>query len=356
MARQRSGVSIPATTVGALLTTLSHFSPAQAHVKWFEPFDITTQPKPIGEVLSPTFIYFFLASVAVVYLFFLVDRIAVRRGVMREWDERLKVFDGLSILIMRGAAAVFFASVCAFTFMGGFSFYLAPELVAHEGWVPWLQLAIALCALVRRGTLLVGAGIMVLYGVSLARYGTYHLLDYLIFPAIAYFFVATAVRSPGWKTSGFVVLFAATGINFLWLSIEKFAYPQWTYPLLAEHQWLLMNIAPETYMVLAGFVEFVVVFLLLGAASVVTRLIAFAFQTLLVLGIFEFGLIDAMGHLMINAILFVLIVRGPTRARDMLVLPTKSPQVEAYFMTGLYYLALVNAFLLYYGLHALLVG
>jgi len=358
MARRCNGVSIPTIAFGSLLATLSLTPPAQAHIKWFEPFDITTQPKPIGEVLSSTFIYFFMASVAVVYLFFLADRIAVRRGVMRELDERLKVFDGLSILIMRGAAVVFFASVCAFALMGGFSFYLAPELVAHEGWVPWLQLAIALCALGRRTTPLVGVGIMVLYGLSLARYGTYHLIDYVIFPAIAYFFVATGWggASPGWRKSGFVVLFAATGVNFLWLSIEKFAYPQWTYPLLAKHQDLLMGIAPETYMVLAGFVEFVVVFLLLGAASPATRLIAFAFQTLLVLGIFEFGLIDAIGHLMINAILFVLIVRGPTQARDILVLSSKSPQVEAYFMTGLYYLALVNAFLVYYGLHALLIG
>jgi hypothetical protein len=49
------------------------------------------------------------------------------------------------------------------------------------------------------------------------------------------------------------------------------------------------------------------------------------------------------------------VIRGPTDARKILVLETKSPQMEAYFMTGLYYLAFVNAFLLYYGLHYLLV-
>jgi len=81
-------VSVLGIAFGGLLAALSSISPVQAHVKWLEPFDITTQPKPIGEVLSPTFIHFFLASVAVVYLFFLVDRIAVRRGVMRALDER----------------------------------------------------------------------------------------------------------------------------------------------------------------------------------------------------------------------------------------------------------------------------
>ena len=337
-----------------LLAAMSIASPAAAHIKWFEPFDVSAQPKPLDAVLSPTFITFFLISVVLVYLFFVVDRIALRRGIMETFHQRLKVFDGLSILIMRGAAGLFFASTWAMAIFGEARFYLAPELTAHESWVPWFQLALALCALSRWTTPLLGAGILLLYALSLHHYGAFHLIDYLIFPAIAYFFMATASASPGWKKSGFVTLYAVTGINFLWLSIEKFAFPDWTYPLLAKHPGILMGIDPGTYMLLAGFVEFVIIFTLLGAASVVTRLIAFAFQTLLVLGIFEFGLVDAIGHLMINAVLFVLIVRGPTDARYILVLSTKSPQMEAYFMTGLYYLAFVNAFILYYGLHALL--
>jgi hypothetical protein len=147
-----------------------------------------------------------------------------------------------------------------------------------------------------------------------------------------------------------------TGINFLWLTIEKFAYPHWTYPLLEENPDLLMGMDPTFYMILAGYVEAVIIFTLLGAASIATRIIALGFQALFVLAIFKFGLIDAVGHLMIIAILFVLVVRGPTEARKILVLETKSPQMEAYFMTGLYYLAFVNAFLLYYGLHYLLVA
>lgn len=328
--------------------------PAQAHIKWFEPFDLKQAPRPIGEVLELTFVYLFLGSVAFVYTFFLFDRYAYKKGFLVAFDERLRVFDGLSIIIMRGASGLFFAALWAFAVFGGQGSYLAPELVTTEAWVPWLQLAMAFCALSRRTAPLIGVGIIVLYALSITRYGTFHLLDYLIFPAIAYFFIATASGAKGWKKSGFVALFAMTGINFLWLAIEKFAYPQWTYPLLAKHPDLLMGIDAKTYLMLAGFVEFVVIFLLLGAASVVTRLIALGFQTLLVLGILKFGLIDAIGHLMINAVLFVLIVRGPTDARNILVLATKSPQMEAYFMTGLYYLALVNAFLLYYGLYALL--
>ncbi len=41
---------------------------------------------------------------------------------------------------------------------------------------------------------------------------------------------------------------------------------------------------------------------------------------------------------------------------DILVLPDKSLFTEAYFMTGLYFLAFVMIFILYYGIHHLSYG
>jgi hypothetical protein len=330
-------------------------SPAQAHIKWFEPFDIAQPPRPIGDVLDQTFICFFLASVATIYLFFFADRYAYKKRLFVDLDERFRVFDDFSIVIMRAAAGIFFVSLWAYGVFAHRSFYITPELVTQDAWVSWLQLAMAACALSARTTPFIALGILILYGMGVSAYGLYHMLDYIVFLAIGFFLGATALPSKAWKKAGFVTLYAATGVNFLWLAVEKFAYPYWTYPLLADHPNLLMGMDPEIYMILAGYVEVMIIFTLLGAASVVTRLIAFAFQALFVLAIFEFGLIDAVGHLMIIAILFVLLVRGPTDARKILVLETKSPQMEAYFMTGLYYLAFVNAFLLYYGLHYLLV-
>jgi len=338
-----------------LLACLCASPPAHAHIKWFEPFDITQAPRPLSEVLNQEFVLFFLASVAFVFVFFAADRWAYHRKILVAFDERLRHFDGLSVLIMRLASAVFFTSLWAYGVFGDHTFYLTPELRTDSIWVPWFQLAIAACALFRRTLPLVGLGIAVLYALALASYGLYHLLDYLVFLGIAYFFATATLPSRGWRKSGFVTLYATTGINFLWLAIEKFAYPGWTYPLLDKHPNILLGMDPQYYMLLAGFVEFVLIFILFAAASVATRLVAFGLLSVFVLAIFEFGMIDAVGHLMITAILFVLIVRGPTDARNILVLPGKSPQMEAYFMTGLYYLAFVNAFLLYYGLHYLLV-
>jgi len=135
--------------------------------------------------------------------------------------------------------------------------------------------------------------------------------------------------------------------------MEKFAYPNWSYDLLSMHADMLVGMSPQTYMLVAGFMEFGLAFVLLSAASIAGRFVALGLQGIFMLAIFKFGMLDAIGHLMIIAILFVLFVRGPTSAREILVLREKSIWMETYFMTGLYFLAFVLIFIAYYGLHGI---
>ncbi len=182
----------------------------------------------------------------------------------------------------------------------------------------------------------------------------YHLLDYPIFVGIGVYFALANFGKSLWVTLRYVTLYATTGITILWGSFEKWGYPNWTYPLLEKTEWLLMGMSPQFYMILAGFVEFNIGFILLSSASIFSRLIAFGLAALFFLAVFEFGIIDAIGHLMIMTVLGLLTVRGPTDARYFLVLSDKSLWTEAYFMTGLYMLALNIMFLAYYGLYYLL--
>ena len=152
------------------------------------------------------------------------------------------------------------------------------------------------------------------------------------------------------------MLFAAAGLTLIWAAVEKFAYSNWTISVLADKPHVTMGMSPPIFMKVSGFIEFFVTFILLGAVSVVGRLISLGFMSIFVLAVYEFGVLDAVGHMMIVAILWVLIVRGPTDARNMLVLPDKSLFTEAYFMTGLYYLAFVTIFIIYYGIHYLAYG
>lgn len=325
-----------------------------AHVKWFAVFDVNAMPKPIGEVLNGQFIKFFLASVVAVCAFFWADRTAYRRALLHALDSRLKRLDDMSVLILRLSAAIFFISLWAFYQLYGIAFYITPELRTHSAYVPWLHLAFGICALFRRTLPAVGLGIFALFVLAVRNYGLFHLLDYMIFVGLGYFFTVASIKRGKWRQSGFVVLFAATGITLLWAAMEKFVYPEWSYTLLRSHPDMLMGLQPETFMVLSGFVEFSVAFILLGAVSVAGRVVALVFQAIFLLAIFEFGVLDAIGHLMIIAILFVLFMRGPTSAREILVLREKSVAMEMYFMMGLYFLAFVMIFIAYYGLHAVL--
>ncbi len=340
----------------ALAILLFCSSSALAHVKWFVEHDVSKPPMPIGDVLNGTFITMFLAAVALTYGFFLADRYVHEKGYLANFDNSLKRFDGFASSVMRISAGIFFLSLFVWYLYHGSTFYITPELKTTVGWVPWVHLVLALAVITRRSTPITGIGILLLYATATADYGIFHMLDYVIFLGIGYFLMTLGLKQPVWLKAGFVTLFACAGLTLIWASVEKFAYAEWTFTLLADNPDMLMGLDPRTYMTLSGIVEFSVTFVLLGAVSVVGRMVSLGMMTIFVLAVFKFGIVDAVGHLMIVAILFVLIVRGPTDARNMLVLPDKSVFTEAYFMTGLYFLAFVMIFILYYGLHFVIFG
>ena len=328
---------------------------AHAHVKWFSEYDLKKPPLPIGEVLTGQFVYFFLSSVLLIYAFFWVDRYVLRKRILQDVLRRYTVSEPVAFMILHYGAFVFFAAVSAYGMLVQ-AFFLTPELKTDQRWVPWLQLGMALCALHRRTVPLIGLGIAGLCIAAVKQYGIFHLLDYQILVGVAYFFLAAAMPGPGWLMSRYIALYASTGLMLLWAAVEKWGYASWSYPLLAREPNLLMGFEPYTYMVLAGFVEFNLTFMLLSSASLLSRAVALGFGSVFALAIFKFGMLDAIGHLPCIAVLFVLAVRGPTEGRNFLVLEQKSLWTEAYFMTGLYVLAFVLVFIAYYGLHFLAYG
>ncbi len=340
-----------------LILLLLFAGTAEAHVKWFFDYDVTQPPTPIGEVIDGAFVKMFIASVIACYLFFLADRYIYEEGILAEFDRKMKMFDNAANYIMRVAAGIFFIALFAWWALGyGQSFFLTPELKTDSPIVPWIQLIMALAVISRHTVFITGLGVFGMYAAGVANYGIFHMLDYPIFLGIAYYLTVSQTKSKSLLKSGFVVLFACTGITLIWAAVEKFAYSHWTIAVLADKPHVTMGMTPPMFMKVSGFVEFFVTFILLGAVSVVGRLISLGLMSVFVLAVYEFGTLDAVGHLMIVAILWVLIVRGPTDARNMLVLPDKSLFTEAYFMTGLYYLAFVTIFILYYGIHYLAYG
>ncbi|WP_338844453.1 hypothetical protein V8J88_12455 [Massilia sp. W12] len=341
----------PLRVLAALLLLL-HSLTAQAHVKWFAPYDIAKPPLPIGEVLTETFMWFFGGSIVFIFGFFMVDRYALRKGYLAKFQEKIKIRDAESIDIMRLAIGIFFILLWAHGIFIKIPVFLTPDLVTHSQLIPWLQLAIGICAFFDRTVVLVGFGIAGLYIGGVAQYGIFHMTDYMIFIGMAYFFMVCSVTRWRWKKTGFVILYKGAGITLMWASIEKFGYPHWTYPMLQDNPGMLMGMTPYNYMLLAGFIEFAISFVMISSASVLARKVAAGLQAVFILAILKFGPIDALGHLMIIVILFILFMRGPTdRIRATMVLREKAIWVDAGFMTALYTFALVFFFIWYYGFH-----
>ena len=133
-------------------------------------------------------------------------------------------------------------------------------------------------------------------------------------------------------------------VTLMWASVEKWAYPDWSYPLLHAHTDITMGLDPRFYMVAAGIVEFSLSFALLWT-PLVRRIAAIVLMSMFVSAVFEFGKIDAIGHLLIIVLLLVIAADDqPSRRLKPIMAPVW------------YSLALGMTILAYYVAHALLYG
>jgi hypothetical protein len=241
--------------------------------------------------------------------------------------------------LLRAATAVFFVS----TWVLG-NVILTPELKTDNQYIPWIQAAIAVGMFWRSTLILSAIGIFFLFGFSIFQYGLFHLMDYPIFLGLAlYHGLSGLERRPfGLRPLDFARWGAA--ITLMWASVEKWAYPQWSYPLLQEHPNLAMGLDLSFYMITAGAVEFVLAFALLWT-PLVRRSAAIILLGMFIGAIFEFGKIDAIGHLMIIAIILAIAFDNDKNTKY-------RPVLAPIYFFG----ALICTIAAYYGSHSILVG
>jgi hypothetical protein len=208
-----------------------------------------------------------------------------------------------------------------------------------------LQLAIAVGLVFRVTMPLSALGMVVLFAQGIWSYGLFHMMDYPIFLGAAVY-----VAMSGFGLTSLLglrsldILRIGASVTLLWASIEKWAYPEWTYPILYAHQDLSMGLDPHFYMTAAGMVEFGLAFALLWT-PLVRRMAAVVLMSMFISAVFEFGKIDAIGHSVIVVILLVV-------AADNERASVRAPVLAPFCLS----LALALTMLLYYGGHALLFG
>ena len=281
----------------ALMMNAGSAGTASAHVKWFDAYNVGGQPLGLEKVLNADFEM--LVGISIAWLLFgsVVEWSFIGPAMLRAIDRATQLIEENTELIFRAGCVFFFISIWA---VGGI--ILTPELKTNSNWVGAIQLAIA-AGMVSRLTMPLSAiGIFALFDIALWKYGTFHLADYPIFLGVAAYVALTGGQTKFFGARPIDVVRWMAGITLMWASIEKWAYPEWSYPLFIQHQHLTLGFTPEFYMRAAGAVEFALAFALMWT-PLVRRVAAIVLTGMFVSAVFGFGKLDLIGHTLIVVVL-----------------------------------------------------
>lgn len=309
---------------------------ALAHVKWFAPYDVPSQPRVLSQVLDVLFWEPLALALGALLVTCYLERGPIGRAVLQTLELFSRPLRPRVDDLYRAGTGAFFVAIAV---VGGI--IITPELKTDVPKIAWFQVAIAL-GMFWRGTMVLSAlGIAALYAYAIAEYGIFHLLDYPIFLGLAGYLALSGLKSNFFGLRPLDVSRWGAGITLIWASVEKWAYPEWTFPLLESHPQMAFGYGADYYMSAAAVVEFSLAFGLLWT-PLVRRLSALVLTAMFVSAIIPFGIIDAVGHLMIIVILIgILVDDEPDFAK---------PPLEA---VGYFFGALIIVLAAYYGLHAL---
>ena len=275
---------------------------AEAHVKWFCAYSIAGQPEGLANVLCQDFEKLVLLAIAVLLLGAFIDRTFIGERLTRALDRVTGPLEASNDIMVRATLGFFLVSVWT---VGGI--ILTPELTTTSTIIPWLQLFFAACLISRRTLIVAALGIVFLFGVAVENYGVFHLADYPIFLGIAAYIGATGLGKTIFGIRPLDVLRWSTAVTLMWASVEKWAYPEWSYPLFVSHPGMSMGFDPAFYMRAAGVVEFSMSFALIWT-PLVRRCGAIMLAATFISAIVGFGKVDAIGHAPIIGVLFLIIV------------------------------------------------
>jgi hypothetical protein len=314
---------------------------ASAHVKWFCAYNIAGQPIGLENVLCPDFE--FLAGLSVLLLMSgcLAEGTFLGEAVLRAMDRATRYLRDNTELLFRAACGFFFVAIWA---LGGI--LLTPELKTDSNIVAAIQLGIAAGMLSRRTMPLSAIGIVALFAIAIWQYGIFHLADYPVFLGIAGYLALVGFQRDFFGARPIDVVRWTAGVTLMWASVEKWAYPEWSFPLLSSHPQMAMGLDPVFFMRAAGAVEFALAFALMWT-PLVRRVGATILAGMFISAVLEFGKVDLIGHTLIVATLLAIIADDGG----------KKVLVRYPWLAPVGYVSALSLFLsLYYVAHALIFG
>src|SRR5216684_117145 len=306
----------------AMVGAIPMATTASAHVKWFVTCNAADDPLPPQAVFTPTFWLFSALFVTVLYVGCAIEQTKLGASLselLDRWTEPLhRRTDGL----LRAVAAVSFTLLWA-----DGDCILTPELKGSGIWLSAIQVLIPIYLIARATLPAAAAGILVLYGYGVATDGLFHMLDYPFFLGLAAYFALSISHNAKLRAFRCDCLRWTVALSLMWPSMEKFLYPSWIAPILAQHPELTLGIDVGTVITAAGVVEFGLAFALFWT-PLGRRFAAAGLAMLLFAATFDFGKMDGIGHLMIIALL-ILVFADPGRKQ-----PRRRPACRRHHIVG----------------------
>ncbi len=335
----------------AFISVLLKPARASAHVKWFCSIsDVTQPPIALARVLTPLFMLVCAGSLALVFAGFLLDGAVARRWPRLAFSGRLHAATEEKLVRLAvGAYFLLLWNKGAVVLWERGDSLLTPELLANVGWMGAVQFAVALATGWRRTCIVAAAGIVVLYGYGITRFGVFHMTDYMFFPGLAAYLALTTLGTERAQRLRVPLLAASLAFSLMWTAIEKFVYPEWTLFVVAAHPDLTFGFPAGFVIVVAGFVEFTLAFYLVTGRGLV-RFGAAAYAAIFLAAIPEFGHLDATGHIPIIGILLVVCLRGASPWPRLVGIADPGGLRRAASVTTLYAVSLTGLFAMYYGM------
>jgi len=279
---------------------------AGAHVKWFTDFSYADRPLGFGEILTPVFWGMVALSVIVLTGLILFEGKLNRYPWIGKFDNWLASKRDYAMAVMRTGAGV----TLIWAWQTGT--LLAPELTCGHEWIVWLEFLVALLLLFKRMVPLAGLGIIALYLLAIWQFGFFHMLDYLLFPGVGYYFIAGNAKGAVVQRTALPALYATVGFCLIWLGIEKLVYPSWVALILEQHPVLSLGLDWDFFIVAAAFIEICLGFMIM--VCVQQRLLVVVITLVFFLTTLVFGRAEVVGHTLIHAVLIVFLIASAGKA------------------------------------------
>ncbi len=284
-------------------TTTLFFLPqiSNAHVKWFSR---SSDPTIISFTNFNTQSFWFLLVLSVVALALVVylDRILESWKPFVRFNTYLESYGNHADVILR----VFTGAALLLSWQAGAM--IAPELQAND-LVGWIQFFLSLCLLTAATTPIAGIGMIALYLYGISSYGIFHMLDYLVYPAIGYFLIMTVIKNQKLAQTKIPVLYFGLGFSLLWAALEKLYFPHWGLDVLRQQPNLSMGLPHDFFLMACAFIELCLGYLLI--IGLLQRPLSIIITLVFVTTSAFFGKTEVIGHTILHGALLVFAVLGP---------------------------------------------